>query len=428
MKYDVDVAFQKRWTINGIMNLSKVLSTPNIIAERKESFKGKTAIIVAAGPSLNYEIENVKYIKENKLAYIFAVGSAIDALLVNDIKPDACVSYDPAPNNWYVYEKLIQKKITDIPLIFGSSIGYETVQKYTGDMYHVITNQDITAQYLLKMKDDSGLGVVSDMPTVTAIAAQVLVQLGFSNILFVGQNMCYADGKTYANGIDNAGGRTLELSETSKQKLFKVKGTNNETVLTSSGFNSFIKALELIIANNKNTKWINTTKYGAAIEDAEFVPLKEYTKNNLKEAQVERDWLPKKTKEYDFEHLVQQYNKLITEYETIPNLLSKLNELSQKGSTKDINLCQKLDDVINELFSNLPFNMYFLSMFRVEFKQFLEKTKQVKNTEDIRWKNKKALLIFNNFINFIMKETISLDRYMQLLEMQMNKIVSGVKM
>ena len=53
-------AFQKRWIINCMINLKGILSTPNIITEKKGAFKNKTAILVAAGPSLNEEIENLK--------------------------------------------------------------------------------------------------------------------------------------------------------------------------------------------------------------------------------------------------------------------------------------------------------------------------------------------------------------------------------
>src|SRR5690606_17352725 len=115
-------ALQKRWTINGMKNLKEVLSTPNIIIEKKGKFKGKTAILVAAGPSLDDEIEHIKYIKENGLAYIFSVGSAINTLIHNDIYPDAITSFDPKEGNQKVFKIIKDKAIQDIPLIFGSSI------------------------------------------------------------------------------------------------------------------------------------------------------------------------------------------------------------------------------------------------------------------------------------------------------------------
>src|SRR5699024_6251883 len=60
----VNISFQKRWTINAIKNFPTVLKTQNILHDiDKNTFKGKPAIIVAAGPSLNEEFENLRYIK-----------------------------------------------------------------------------------------------------------------------------------------------------------------------------------------------------------------------------------------------------------------------------------------------------------------------------------------------------------------------------
>ena len=101
-----DYAFQKRWIINSMKNLKEVLSTPNIILEKKGEFKGKTAVLAAAGPSLNDEIENLRYIKDNGLAYIFSVGSAINTLIYNNIYPDAACTYDPTIKNQIVFEKI----------------------------------------------------------------------------------------------------------------------------------------------------------------------------------------------------------------------------------------------------------------------------------------------------------------------------------
>ena len=82
MSIGTDFTFQKRWTLNSIKNFSKILETPNILHDvDKNAFQGKSAILVSAGPSLNEEFENLKYIKEHGLAYIFAVGGSLNAQL-----------------------------------------------------------------------------------------------------------------------------------------------------------------------------------------------------------------------------------------------------------------------------------------------------------------------------------------------------------
>ena len=92
-------AFQKRWTLNSIKNFKEVLNTPNILMEKKGAFTGQPALLVAPGPSLNEEIEKVRYIKDNGLAYIFSVGGSINTLVENNIYPHAACTYDPTENN-----------------------------------------------------------------------------------------------------------------------------------------------------------------------------------------------------------------------------------------------------------------------------------------------------------------------------------------
>ena len=91
--------FQKRWVYNSLKNHDYVQETSNILKFDFSPFRDKPLMIVSAGPSLALEMNNLKYIKENKLAYIFCVGSAINALIENDIVPHAMFTYDPGVHN-----------------------------------------------------------------------------------------------------------------------------------------------------------------------------------------------------------------------------------------------------------------------------------------------------------------------------------------
>ena len=150
--------------------------------EKKGQFKGKPAMLVAAGPSLNEEIENIRYIKENGLAYIFSVGSAINTLIYHNIYPDAACTYDPTVNNQKVFAKVKEKNIKDIPMIFGSSVGYETLIDYPGKKYHMITSQDTVSNYYLKTEEEDRLDIVLDAPSIAVVTLQLLYVLGFNPV------------------------------------------------------------------------------------------------------------------------------------------------------------------------------------------------------------------------------------------------------
>ena len=176
---NVNAAFEKRWTLNSLLNFPQVLKTPNILHDlKKEKFKNKPALLVAAGPSLEEDIENIRYIKEHGLAYIFSVGSAISVLINNNIYPDAACTYDPTVNNQKVFNIVVSQGITEIPLIFGSSVGFETLLKYLAQSTYDY-QPGYLAPFLLKRKDGEELDKVNDSPSIAVVTLQMLQKLGF---------------------------------------------------------------------------------------------------------------------------------------------------------------------------------------------------------------------------------------------------------
>ncbi len=145
----VNYGFQKKWVLNGLINFPEVLKSKNFLMQKNSPYKNKPAVIAASGPSITDEKETLKYIKENGLAYIFSIGSAIDFFVENDFYPDFSTVYDPTNLIVLDFKKVIDKNIKDIPLIFGSSCGYELIKKYPGPKYHMIINQDTSSRYFL---------------------------------------------------------------------------------------------------------------------------------------------------------------------------------------------------------------------------------------------------------------------------------------
>lgn len=286
----VSSSFQKRWTVNSIKNFPTILKTPNILHDIDKSvFEGKPAIIVAAGPSLNEEFENLRCIKEHGLAYIFSVGSAINALIEHGIYPDAACTYDPQLNNARVIQIIKDKKINDIPLVFGSSVGFETLKDYPGKMLHMIVSQDTVSPTLLKHNHSKYLDYVNDAPSIAVVTFQLLTKLGFNKIILVGQNLAYIDNKHYAKGIDYGTG-SQEVKADSLAKALIVKDVYGNDVKTTEGFNQMRSQLEMYISQNKHLDIINTTKNGAAIEGAVYKPLTDLIEQQLHAKVVHNGW------------------------------------------------------------------------------------------------------------------------------------------
>lgn len=395
--------FQKKWIINCMKNFKEVLSTPNIILEKKGAFKGKTAILVAAGPSLNDEIENLRYIKDNGLAYIFSVGSAINTLIHHDIYPDALTSYDPKVGNQVVTKTIKSRNIKEIPIIFGSSIGYETLENYPGDKYHMITSQDTVASYFLKDKDGKGISIVQDAPSIAVVTLQLLYTLGFSNILLVGQNLGYRGKQRYAEGISYS----KELTDEQLENGIWVKDVYGNEILTNEGFNSMRHRMESYIKLLPDINVANTTKGGANIEGTEFKELIEVMETSLKEKIVDEDWLVSNKTCYDKEHLESRIKrmdraldnalKINKEYKLILTRIQKM--INNRNYTQAEKLYTRLDKELRKIENNDFYKTFILPMNRVQYKILADSIDSLNVIGDPYEKGHKIIECFNTFID-----------------------------
>lgn len=399
-----EYAFQKRWILNSMKNLKEILSTSNILVEKKEQFKGKTALLVAAGPSLNEEIENIRYIKDNRLAYIFSVGSAINTLVYNEIYPDAACTYDPTEKNQIVFEKVKDMGISDIPMIFGSSVGYETLENYRGNKHHMLTSQDTIAAYYLKVKEDVSIDFVFDAPSIAVVTLQLLYKLGFSTIILAGQNLAYRDKKKHSEGIDYS----TDVTEEEIKKGIWIKDVYGNEVLTDEGFNRMRQQLELYIGSFENTKVINTTKGGAHIEGTTFIELEEVIEEQLKESIVEEDWLSSENTSYDKEYLLSQSKKMDKEYKETTKIIKEYYSILDSIDTfiKNRNFNQaekmyiKLDKSLSKIEKNKFFQVFILPMNRVNYKALADSIDSLNEEKD---KTLKGERISNSFRQFMDK-------------------------
>lgn len=399
-------SFQKRWIINSMKNLKYVLSTPNIIVEKQGAFKGKTAILVAAGPSLNEEIENLRYIKDNGLAYIFSVGSAINTLVNNDIYPHAACTYDPTAKNQMVFQIVKEKEIKDIPIIFGSSVGYETIENYPGNKYHMLTSQDTIAAYYLKDENSKTLNGVQDAPSIAVITLQLLYILGYTNVLLVGQNLGYRGKERYSEGISYSS----ELTDNEIESGIWVKDVYGNEILTNETFNSMRNDIEAYIKLFTNMKVVNTTKGGAKIEGTEFIELKDIIEESLNEKIVDGNGLNglewNKTR-YDKGYMLSQSNSMDKSYQDALKINKEcseiLNKIEKAINNRNYDQAQKLyvkmNEVSNKLVNNDFYKTFIIPMNRVQYKILADNIEIINEERNPYEKGKKIVEKFRSIID-----------------------------
>ena len=399
--------FQKRWVVNSLKNFSEVLNTPNMLINiEKEKFLGKPAILVAAGPSLTYEIEHLKYIKEHGLAYIFSVGSAVNALIENGIIPDAACTYDPSERNQLVFQKIKNRHLQNVPMVFGSSVGFETIENYPGPMVHMITSQDTIAASLLDKSLD--IDIVQDSPSIAIITFQLLTLLKVSKVILVGQNFCFVNNERYAKGISYSFIGN-ELSDVEKEQTIQVEGVDGLRVYTSKGFLKMKQNLEYYILRNPQLLVINTTQLGAKIKGTKYKLLENVIKEDLNEKNiVHSDWYDAKST-YNYSFTLNKLKILEDEFDKVSYIIEKcLKNLNQIEKTLDKNLINNLEklyiDFDNEFFilkQNVFYKVLIEPMIRVQNQVLSEKSKDIKYELNTRKKAKLVLESFGNFLEVV---------------------------
>lgn len=422
------LSFQKRWTINAIKNLPSVLKTPNILKDvDKNLFKDKPAIIVSAGPSLNEEIENLKLIKKQGLAYIFSVGSAINTLVENDILPDAICTYDPQAHNYKVIQKVKDKKIDTVPLIFGSTVGYETLFDYEGPLLHMITSQDTLSPYLLR--NEEGLNVVNDAPSIALITYEILIKLGFQTIYLVGQNLSFKNRYRYASGVEYG---TEQVNE---ERLISVKSVDGGEVWTDDGYNRMRVGLEAYIKMTPDVKVYNTTKNGAAIEGTTFITLSNAIKNHfIEDNLVSTNWYKIET-DYSIDNVVKymirlEKNKKDFE-EGISEVIQMIEDINhsknkyQKNSDKLESKLARFDKRFKRLQKNQYNRFLLLPMLRVQLATLSDSSQKIKETTD---PSEKADLFYNQFGSYVYQLnhlSVEVNEYFQELKENIEREVKS---
>lgn len=409
---NANYAFQKRWTINSMKNLKEVLASPNILREKMGRFQDKPALIVAAGPSLNEEIENIRLIKDQGLAYIFSVGSAINTLIYHDIHPHAALTYDPTEFNQKVFQLVKEKETSDLPLIFGSSVGHETLEGYPGPTYHMITSQDNVSIFYLLDKDEE-MEIVFDAPSIAVVTMQLLENLGFGPIILAGQNLAYLGKDRHSEGVSYS----KEVTDQEQEKALLVEDVYGNMIGTDDGFNAMRQQMEAYISQMAPGRVLNTTKGGAKIKGAEFRKLKDIIEKDLKENIFDPDWLrtdqPSYRKEVialrsqAMDQALEKLEEIIRDYNANLQIMAKL--FWNRNFNQLEKMYHKLDVNIGDLESNAFFRVFLQQMNQVHHEMLIKEVQIAKADKNINEKHKRLLNNYQNFINLCVRDLRGLD-------------------
>ncbi len=260
--------FAVDWIVEPLLNL-KVMDQSINLKHYKDQFQGETAILVAAGPSLQ---ENMSFIRRMaRFSHIFAVGPAIRPLLKNGIKPDYALSIDSSDTN---YQTHFMDLLYDGTLIFETMSNHRIQKEHKGQLVDSMALlEQITS---LAYRDI--FGFPHSVPSVAIFALLVIEYLGFKDVYLVGQDLALVNGNYYADGVKPHKGMS-----NSKADLF-VENNRGEKVGTTKALKLFLDSFEAIIETfpKNSINIMNVSEFGARIKGTEFVDPDKVNDSTLK--------------------------------------------------------------------------------------------------------------------------------------------------
>lgn len=420
-----NLEFNDRWVINMIMNTSWILKTPCI--QDSNLFKDKSVLLVAAGPSLPEELENLRVIKEKGLAFIFAVGSANEVLIKNNILPDAVLSYDPSIINYQVFLELAKQHIKSIPLIFGTTVGHEILPLFLGPKVHMVMNRDKFSPYLQGMK----FKVINDSSTISNVTLQLLAQLNVGNVILVGQNFAYKNDNYYAQGItryDDPKYKNGVMQKIKLGQIISVEDVFGGMVQTEEGYNQMRREMEEYIKQIPHIQVINTTKGGAKIAGTVFQTLADIIENKLIEKVVDEDWW-KALKIENKNITVKKINQLqqaSVEYRALYNDMEFILESLEKqdgniNGKKANHMLDKMYKILAKLTRNQLFQLVIEPIISVHTDRFYSDVKICQRIVDNNEKIQKVAMIYRNYM------LLTLDIYRKINPIIQLKLIPYLK-
>lgn len=250
------IRYDARFNVNYYSNVDVFAGSLSELKKvQTEKNKDGQFIVVAAGPSLNKQMDYLREVQNEKI--IVAVDGALKKLLANGIKPDYVTAIDPNKSLMH-YLDGIEDQTEDITLIADSVTYWEYINHYRGPVYRVIC-----ADCKLNISDKAKFDIpdLGYHGTVSGLAIEVAAYFGAKIIELIGLDLSFPGGKHHADGIG------VDTSNKVVGELL-VKSVTGEMVETNPTFEKFIREIEVQIENHKDIKFINKSDSGAYIRGA----------------------------------------------------------------------------------------------------------------------------------------------------------------
>lgn len=361
-------------------------------------------IVVAAGPSLNKNIQELKRAKGK--AFIIAVDTAIKPLLKNGIVPDMFAIVDAMKPLDLV--KLESAK--EIPLVTTLNASPEVLDYHKGMKFFY--NEGYQFAESIFLRTGQRIGDISCGGSVATSAFSLLYKIGICTIILVGQDLAYTNNKSHADG-------TFQeiMKEENTSHFMMVEGNTKEKVPTRPDFKLFLDWYNMYIEGcknyDKNFRVINATEGGAKIQNTEIMTLREaIARECTKEVDIREcleklsPMLTKENREWTVEFLQnipKKFQQMTKDAKKIRNYYKKLDKICDRkkiDKKEYLSILKKLDKQINVLEKSSSYQLIEITMSKAQYilrgEQYLQEDSLQAEGKEIA---RKGMLYMDNVID-----------------------------
>lgn len=265
---------------NLIYNLPVMLAS-NTPDDVQGLFPKTPAIVVAAGPSLDSNVAELKRVGES--AVILAVDTALHTLQKQGVEPHIVVTSDPSQDNTSHFESIAWP--SKAALAFSPDI-YYTIPEILSQAHPRICLYDDSSRMNFRLRSLLPFRHLIDRPLhVGETAARLALLMGCDPVILVGMDLALPQG--YAATHAESSARACKILSRSDveievalpngknvtHSLVTVPGVRGEKVQTFYSFQMYIEQIEDLIRNTP-VRWIDATEGGALKEGMEIAPLR----------------------------------------------------------------------------------------------------------------------------------------------------------
>ncbi len=227
----------------------------------RERFAGKTVYIIAAGPSLDHNMMELKRVQGD--AIILATGTVLKKLLKAGITPDYVIVIDGGASTYGQTEDLTEKSV---PLLYLPTVYHRILAEYPGECYLICQRGYQKSEQYAR---EQGYPLYESGGSVATTAVDISIRLGCRRVVFVGLDLAYTGQRDHA--ADTAYAREV------KRGNMRVEDIDGNQVETAKNLDIYRRWIENRISREdaKQVEFMDATEGGARIQGTRVMKLSE---------------------------------------------------------------------------------------------------------------------------------------------------------